>query len=199
LALISFDINPRNISNIDCVDHIMGFFNDSQIGNPLIIQDDIFGILSLLSAGINKDHEIIRTVSAHIIEQQQDNGAWGDVDTTAAALMALHGSGENITSPSIQHGINFIQSQQSSSGGFTSWGSTNTATTSWVLSCLTALDQDPLSDEWRKNGNSPVSYLLSMQQPDGSFYYTGDTSSNPAWMTAYTVISLTGHTYLLQS
>jgi prenyltransferase beta subunit len=113
--------------------------------------------------------------------------------------MALYASGKNISSPAIQKGLDYIRDHQTISGGFTSWGSTNTATTAWVLCALSTLDIDPLSGDWMQGDNSSVSYLLSMQQSDGSFSYSKDTSLDPTWTTAYALISLSGKSFIINS
>ena len=195
LALISLQIDPQNVSGINCVQHIIDLYHDGQIGDPAQIQDDIFGILSLRSAGVAKEHEIIQNVTQYIIEQQQDNGSWGDADTTAAALMALNASGKDKSSQVIKKAIKFIHNQQSPSGGFTSWGSTNTATTSWVIMALTSQEIDIFSSEWMQQDISSISYLLSMQHPNGSFYYTEHSHLHPTWMTAYALIAMTGNSF----
>jgi len=199
LALISFDIDPYNVNGINCIEHILSYYDNHQIGEPSIIHDDIFGILALRSAGISKENKTIQQVQSHIINQQERDGGWGDVDTSAAAIMALIASGENQSSEIIQEGRRFLRDHQTASGGFTSWGSTNTATTSWVLCSLSLLEEDPLTEEWMQQENSAISYLISMQNPDGSFLYTTNTELNPVWMTAYAMISLTGNTFFINS
>jgi hypothetical protein len=196
LALVAFGVNPRNVSGVDFVERIKEFYDHGQIGFENNDYDDCFGILALRSCDVPKNDEIISSSMNFIKGEQRRDGGWGDVDTTAAAILALTAYNSTDTTLRIQNAIDFIKSKQTEEGGFFSWGCTNTASTSWVLCSLSSLCENPFSDTWKKNNHSPVDFLLDLQQADGSFLYSENSAMNPEWMTAYALIALTGGTFV---
>ncbi len=199
LALCAFNLNPNNVSGIDVVSTIKDFYHTDQIGQINNTYDDIFGVIALVSAGVNVSESIIQNTISTIRSDQQKDGSWNDVDTTAAAIIALSISKSNDAKTSIQQGLEFIKKHQQNDGGFHSWGSENTATTSWVLCCFTSTEENPYDQNWLKNNHSPVDFLLDTQQKNGSYLYTEKQDLNPAWMTAYALIALTGGTFIITS
>ena len=195
LAIVACNENPGDFGGINFVAKIISFYDGSQIGDPTILYDDIFGILALISAGMDQGTTIIQQVKTHIKNEQETNGGWGDVDSTAAAVMALISSGENPGSEVIQDALDFMKTEQTGDGGFRSWGTTNSATTSWAVDAIVATGQDPTSSAWEKNGNNPIDYLLSLQQEDGSFNWSANQQLSPEWMTSYVIPALLGVPY----
>lgn len=195
LAITACEENPRDFVGINFISKIISFYDGIQIGDQSNLYDDFFGILALISGGIDKDHFIIQNVVDHIKGKQEPNGGWGDVDSTSVAIMALIATGENQDSKIINDALTFIKSAQSENGGFKAWGTANAASTSWAINAINAAGQDPMAIEWEKNGNSPVDFLLSLQQDDGSFDWTNGQSMNPEWMTSYALPALLGKPY----
>lgn len=193
LAIVACNENPRSFGGIDYVAKIKSFYDGFQIGDHLNLYDDFFGILALVASGMDPDSPIIQTTIEHIKERQRENGGWGDVDSTAAAVMALIAAGEKPDSSCITNALSFIKTMQKENGGFQSWGTTNAASTAWAINAIVATGGDPT--EWKNNGNSPVDFLISLQQPNGCFNWTTDQNLNPEWMTAYAVPALLGKTY----
>ncbi|MFE3846282.1 prenyltransferase/squalene oxidase repeat-containing protein, partial [Thermoplasmatota archaeon] len=195
LAIVVCDENPRDFCGVDFIDQIISFYDGSQIGDEVNLYDDIFGVLVLISGEIEKDSTIIRNVINNIKEKQKDDGGWGDVDSTSVAIMALIASGENYNSEIITDALTFIKSYQTDGGGFQSWGDANAASTSWAICSIVAAGENPTSDYWMKNGKSPVDFLLSLQQQDGSFNWSINQNNNPEWMTSYVIPALMGKSY----
>ncbi len=195
LALIAFHIDPTNVSGINIIRKIKDFHHNGQIGSENNIYDDIFGVIALYSYG-EPYSEILQDSINTILTYQDTNGSWGDVDTTAAAINALACYNTSMYKTQIQKALTFIKEYQSDTGGFYSWGSCNSASTSWVLYSLNALEEKPNTDPWRKNGKSPVDYLLELQQPDGSFLYTENSSMNIEWMTTLAILALSGGNFI---
>ncbi len=193
LASVALNENPQDFNGINLVEHIKNYYDGKQIGDPSNLYDDIFGIISLISAGINKNDTIIKNVANYIKEKQGQDGSWGDVDTTSAAIMALTAAGEK--SHIIQKALNYIKTRQQDNGGFISWGATNIATTAWAVDAIVATGGDPTSKEWEKNGKTPIDFMLSLQQDDGSFSWSEERHYNPEWMTAYAIPALLGKPY----
>lgn len=195
LAIVACNENPRDFAGIDFVEKIKSFYDGIQIGKTSILYDDFFGIISLISLGIDKNETIIQNTKSYIINKQNSDGGWGDADSTAAAIMALISSGENKDSSVISNALSFLKTLQADDGGFKSWGITNSASTSWAVMAITAAGKNPTQNEWQKNGNNPISYLLSLQQADGAFNWSNSNNINPEWMTSYVIPALLGKYY----
>ena len=175
---------------------IMSFYTNNQFGKEQNIYDDCFGLFALSCLTNNSINQTIQSNLKHsILNMQKDNGGWNDVDTTALALMALNIVGEPKNSSYILNAVNFLKNNQHPSGGFTSWGSTNTASTAWALSALTTLNASLDEYIWNSSVHNAVDFLLSMQHPNGSFKYTNSSAFNPEWMTAYAIIALRGKSF----
>jgi hypothetical protein len=195
LAIVACDENPKDFAGINFITKIISFYDGEQIGDYANLYDDFFGVLALISGGISKDSYIIKNVIDFIKSKQDSDGGWGDVDSTSVAIMALIASGENPNSEVINNALIFIKTTQADSGGFQSWGNANAASTSWAIQAIVATGQDPTSSGWMKNDNSPVDFLLSLQQEDGSFNWATGQSMNPEWMTSYVIPALLGKPY----
>ena len=195
LAIIACNENPNNFSGIDFVEKIISFYDGTQFDEESILYDDYFGIISLISSGFKTTDLIIQNTKSYIIGKQDENGGWGDADSTAAAIMALISAGEENDSKVITDGLSHLKTLQTSNGGFRSWSETNAASTAWAVMALVATKNDPTSNYWKKNGNDPISYLINLQQDDGSFNWAEDKSINPEWMTTYAIPALLGKYY----
>ena len=195
LAIIACNENPNNFTGIDFIEKIISFYDGIQYDEVSILYDDYFGIISLISAGFKTTDLIIQNTKSYIISKQDENGGWGDADSTAAAIMSLVTAGETIDSKSITDGLTYLKTLQTNDGGFRSWTETNAASTAWAVMAIIATNNNPTSSEWTKNGNDPISYLISLQQQDGSFNWAKDKSINPEWMTSYVIPALLGKYY----
>ena len=195
LAIVACDENPRSFGGIDYLAKVESFYDGVQIGSLVNLYDDFFGILALVCGGIDKDSSVIQTVRAYVKENQNEDGGWGDVDSTAAAVMALITAGEDSNSGCITDALSFMKTTQVGSGGFQSWGTANAASTAWGLNAIVATGRDPTSSEWRINGDSPVDFLLDLQQENGCFNWAVNQNMNSEWMTSYVIPALLGKPY----
>ncbi len=195
LALIALGENPQRCNGVNLLSKILTFYDGSQMGDPANIYDDLFGIISLRACGIKPTNTRIQTLQITIFAKQNSNGGWGDVDTTAMAIMALSACDVPSSSPAVQQALSYLKNQQSQNGGFTSWGSANVASTAWAVSAIVAAEQNPLDTTWQKNGQSPIDFLISLQQADGRFKWSHTSDMNPEWMTAYAIPALLGKPY----
>ena len=122
---------------------------------------------------------------------QQANGGWEwapgwdtDTNSTALALQALLANDEPVTSTTIINGLNYLDTAQNNDGGFpysptSPWGTTSDAnSTAYTIQALLAAGQDPLTGTWVAGSSNPVSYLLSMQLPDGGFRWQTGQDTN---------------------
>jgi len=199
LAIVAAGKNPRDFGGIDYVSTVLGLYDGTQIGDNTLLNDDFWGILALTAIGENQG---IQNSKNFVISNQNSDGGWGwavggnsDADNTAAAISALIAAGESPSSQAISQALGYLQSQQQNDGGFVSEGTTNAAVDSWVINSIIDAGQSPLSDDWRKSGNNPISHLLSLQDADGAFKWTAGMRSNPEWMMTYAIIALLGKSW----
>jgi prenyltransferase beta subunit len=79
--------------------------------------------------------------------------------------------------------MNFLKDSQNTDGGFfysDLWGSTDSDTnsTAYAVQAILAAGEDPTSGRWVISSTNPISYMLSMQLPDGSFEWMPGYGSN---------------------
>jgi hypothetical protein len=137
--------------------------------------------------------------------QQADGGwewspGWGsDTNSTALAMQALIAAGEPATASAVVSGLNFLDAAQSADGGFpyVPAGASDANSTAYVVQALQAAGQDPLSGTWVISGSNPVSYLLAMQLPDGSFEWQPGSGANES-ATRQAVPALLGQPFPLE-
>ncbi|WP_342679885.1 helical backbone metal receptor [Methanofollis sp. UBA420] len=168
---------------------------DGQFGD--FVYTTYWGLLGLAATG-----EETEKTATWLKKQQNEDGGYGwmpgaesDSDDTAAVVMALIAAGEPKNSPAVAKALDYLRQHQMDDGGFNYGGSSssNAASAAWVVQAATAAGEDP--SKWSKNGKDAVSYLQSLQQPDGSFTWTAYTAENPCGMTARAIPALLGRPY----
>ena len=206
LAITSLGYDPRTFANRDYVAALKGFYQNGQIGDPNALNDDIFGILALISAGVSEKDEIISGAKAFLLASQNEDGGWGfaptggsDTNMTAAAILALIAAATPKSHPAVEQAVSYLKSAQNEDGGFpydpqSQFGTaSDSSSTAWVIWALNALGIDPAS--WTKEEGNPVSYLQSLQNQNGYFGFMEaeeeENSFSPI-TTSYAVIALAG-------
>lgn len=190
MALMAAGISPYDGTATDHIAAITEAFDGTQIGVESDINDDIFALLVLLSAGYTENDEIIEKVVAHIAARQNENGSWGaSVDMTAAGIQALAPLTSDAAVTARAKARAHLKSQQKDDGGFG-----NSFATSWALMAIAALGETP--ENWSKNGTTPLAYLKGQQQSDGGLETIGTLDSNRLWATSYAVPAALGKTWL---
>ena len=205
LALTAAGQNPKTFGNENIVDKLKSFYNQNQMGDPSSLNDDIFGLLALLSSGEAKNSPEISGMKAFVAEHQSENGGWGyaigsasDTDTTAAAICALIAAGMDAQDAHIQTALSYIKSNQNPDGGFLSNtafdSNSNTASTAWVIWALNSLNINP--ESLAKGNKNPVAYLTGNQNEQGWFadQSGGQENGFTPVTTAYAAIALSGKT-----
>ena len=179
LAIVAADEDPTSFGGMDFVALLNAEYDNTQIGDDTLVNDDFWGIMGLIAAGTSPSSPVITDSIDFIKQNQNADGGWSwsageasDVDDTAAGIMALIAAGESASSTEVTGALAYIKAAQMTNGGFESWGSTNADTNSWAIDAIVAADQNPTDDGWPAgSGNDPVDDLLTFQQADGSFYY----------------------------
>jgi energy-coupling factor transport system substrate-specific component len=135
------------------------------------------------------------------LEHQQDRdggfnyatrGGMSDVDDTGAVLSALSGARALTT---VRRAVAYVRSEQNADGGFptTRGAASNAQSTAFAICGLIAARVQPARVH-RHRSPSPVAYLKSLVQADGSVDYSRANSQTPVWVTAEAEIALSGHT-----
>lgn len=211
LAITAAGHDPRTFPSEDFVAKMKSFASDVQLGDPNLLNDDIWGILALLSAGASLDDPVVQHAKAFVLANQNTDGGWAwnvggasDTNDTAAAIMALLEVGVSPTDSAIQKAVAYLKSAQNEDGGFpydpqSPFGTDSDGNSdAWVIMAITKLGQDPLS--WTKSPANPVVHLLSLQDEDGGFWWVapGTSEWNNKGATADAVIALTGKSFPIQ-
>ncbi len=197
MALLALGINPHTGTKVSYIDPIVRAYDGIQIGDPELVNDDMFALFPLIHTGYTSSDSIIQNITAYIISKQKPDGSWDtSTDMTAAGIQALSlVPSERGVSHALDQAKEFLLSAQGLDGGFGS-----SYTTSWVIQAIYALDESPR--DWIKNGKSPLDSLARTQESDGGFERMSAGNDTRTWATAYALPALSGtpwtkllHTY----
>ncbi len=125
---------------------------------------------------------------------QQPDGSWEGTDLTGSVIEALNAAGRRGT-PAQARALRYLRSRQNADGGFgqgTPGEASNTASTSWVARALVSAGIAARRWQAGGSGRSPLDYLASMQQSDGSVRHSAAKDVNRVWMTSFTTPALAG-------
>ena len=210
LGITALGEDPRTFTGEDLIAKLKSFAKDSQLGEVNLLNDDIWGILALISAGVDSLDSTVVNSRNYLLNHQNEDGGWGwslgpsDIDDTAAAVMALLEVGLSESDVQIQNAINYIKNAQNQNAGFpydpvSLWGTDSTAnSTAWALSMIYKLGQNPEAGDWAKEGSGPVSFLENLQNDSGYFGYQSAGEIDNAYSaitTAQAAIALAGGYY----
>jgi hypothetical protein len=175
-------------SRSNLVARVAELFDGTQIGEPGLLNDDIFGVLALHQAGAPP--ELLRRIVDYLRTKQLPDGGWSwnaspgataDTDMTGSVVAAFCAAGVSPGDPDLNEALDLLHTlQDPATGGFiappASFGvGVNTDTTSWVVSGLIQCGIDPQGPEWTTaQDKTPLDYLVSMQRPDGHFDWTAE-------------------------
>jgi len=198
LAVVAGGGNPYDFAGLDLVAKVKSFQRPGgNIGDA--VNSNAFGILAYKAAGVGIPPGAVQWQKA----AQNRDGGWGNSpgaasnpDMTAASIMALRAAGVDPGDPCIASALFYLRSIQNGDGGFAfQSASSDVSATAWCVQALVAAGQDPAGTAWSKNGNTPWSFILSMQAPDGHFVWMQGRDVNPLWTTAYAVCALARKPY----
>jgi len=183
-----------------------GHFAQPQLQESGFINSHLWSILALIAAG--QDVPDREQAKNWLIKQQNQDGGFGwaqgvasDADDTGIAVQVLVLMGEAPqTSSVLQDALDYLKKCQGEDGGFNSgndWMSngSNASSTAWTLQALTAAGIDASSGEWTKEGVTPVSYLVNLQNQTGFYHWKTDVAATPATTTAHTIAALAQKPY----
>ena len=173
-------------------------------GGAGAINVTVFAILSLAPVNEPGAQAAIQRAADWIEGQQGDDGSWawsdrdgrGEVDMTGAAIQALDAAGRP-GSATEQRALEFLRDALNPDGGFPQFrgeSESNVASTAWAVQGMWAAGIDP--DVWvTGEGREPLSYMASLQQPDGHIRWKQSQDMNGVWMTAYVAPAFAGQAH----
>ncbi len=155
-----------------------------------------FGIMALRASGRSPGSAAVRRAGAWLAAQQNDDGGFAFatraggsfVDETGAALQGLAAARRG--GAVVRRALSYLRRAQNADGGFgqTSGYKSNAQSTAWAVQGIVAGGGRPAS--FRKGGRSPLRYLATLQQDDGSFRYSRSSAQTPVWVTAQVITAL---------
>jgi prenyltransferase beta subunit len=157
-----------------------------------------FGILALRSAGWSKRTRAIRLAVGWLERQQNGDGGFpfsrrggtSDADDTGAVMQALAAGGPR-RAEAVRRAVSYLRRSQNEDGGFGQFSRSrsNAQSTAWAVQGLAAARRRPA--RFRRGATrSPIAYLRSLQQADGSFRYSREHVQTPVWVTAQVIAAL---------
>lgn len=180
MALESLGIDPAAGTGVDYIAPIVRAFDGTQIGDPNLVNDDIFAIFPLLHAGYSTSDPIIAATEAFIIAKQGADGSWASsVDLTAAAIQALAlmpDTGD--TRYAISKAVGYLRGKQKTDGSFG-----DPFSTSWMIQAIAAMNGT--TADWQQRIYTPDYFLATKQDADGSVM--ASSTSDRMWATAYAI------------
>lgn len=167
------------------------------------INDTIFAIVALAPIQEPEAQVAIQHAADWLIAEQDDDGGWSfevkgrrtEADMTGAAIQALRAAGRSDTEAE-RSGLQYLRAMQNSDGGFPEFpgeAESNVASTAWAVQGIWSTGQDP--EAWVKGGKDPLSYMASLQQPDGHIRWKASEDTNGVWMTAYVAPAFAGQAW----
>ena len=190
-------------------------YQDNQLGDPTLLNDDWFGIMAIIAAKDTADYPIATGSVSYIINHQDiATGGFGycadastcgvDSNDTAAAVIALASARKaGIVNPqldtAIASAIKYLQKTKQTDGGFgydtNSWTtSSDSASTSWVLMALNTVADNSLN----AIVSAAQNWLISAQDSaSGSYGYQWNGYNADTPTTANAVLALVGTNWLL--
>lgn len=193
LAARALGLDPRAVGGVDVIAIAEGAYDPA---TGAYAGDDF--TQSIVMIGLACTGNAVGDLADEALKATQidDGGGWGfggfaDADTTAIAIQALLAAGVPASDPDVVEALEYLKATQAADGG---WGydptASNASSTAFAVQALLALGEDPESEMYTKGGNTPVSYLLSQQQADGSF-----AGFDPTYATNQVLPALAGVTY----
>jgi prenyltransferase beta subunit len=214
--------SPRDFAGVDLVGQILerqitgapeeGAFVHQTGEATAGINDTVFAILALSPVREPAVQEAVQRAASWLEDEQNPDGSWpavcpktavttcakngpesGEVDMTGAAIEALNAAGRHDTL-SQEEAFEYLHKAQNPDGGFPEypWESEpNVASSAWAVQAIWSAGQSP--EAWVGTaGGEPLSYMASMQQPDGHIRFKEKEESLGVWMTAYVAPAFAG-------
>lgn len=186
MALMAIGVDPFTGTETNYIVSIVRSFSRGQFGAEDLLNDDIFGLIPVVRAGIVKGSYRVKKVVDHILSRQAADGSWENPDLTAAAIQALLMADNDPRIPeAVRKAREYLRKSQASDGRI----GMNTFSSSWASQALTGtgstLEDKAASEKARK-------YVESKVQADGGIKDGEDSLFNRLWGTAYALAAAEG-------
>jgi hypothetical protein len=212
IAIASTGQSSTNFGGVDYDATLATYHVDKQIGDPTLLNDDIFGVIAADATGNPSLHNAAQDALDYFLAHQSADGGFSyttdtcpwcgsDSNDTAAAIIALHAAEHlQLTNVGLVSGkadalVYLLSTQQPDGGfGYDIYSPSDGSSTAWSLMALNIIG-DPV----RVQALAARNWLLANQNSDGGFTFGayGVTASD-TYTTAHAVIALLGTTWLLQ-
>ena len=192
LAARATGLDPKAVNGTNLIANITAGL-DAATGK--FASDDFSQSIAMLGLACTGNSVPTNAVTALKGTQLKD-GSWGfdglgDPDTTAIAVQALLAADTPKTDAAVAKAITLLKSTIGTDGG---WGfdptASNASSTAYVIQALIAAGEDLNVPQYIRPGPSPVSFLLSQQNPDGS-----SIGFDPVYSTNQALPALAGRTF----
>lgn len=210
LAIEAADADSSNFGGVNYQNLLLAAHNNQQIGDPTLLNDDIFGILAALVTGNNDLVPVAQDALSYLLAHQSPDGGFSyttnvcafcgpDSNDTAAAIIALHVAQlVQLEDPKLitgeQAAISFLLPLQRDDGGFgyDSFSESDGSSTAWALMALNIL-----GDAVKPQADAARAWLMNNQNSDGGFSYGafGITDSD-TFTSGHALIALLGTTWV---
>lgn len=212
IAISAAGQDPSSFGGVNYEALLATLHTSGQIGDPTLLNDDMFGIIAIDAAHDNALVPAAQDSLAYLLSHQGADGGFSyttatcaycgsDSSDTAAAIIAMYAADDlGLGSPSVDaarsSALTYLLSTQQADGGFGSDASSPSdgSSTGWDLMALNAIGSPAAASAAKARA-----WLMDNQNADGGFSYGayGYTSSD-TYTTSNAVIALLGTTWLLR-
>lgn len=197
LAAISAEENPGAFGGLNLPAMLAASYDAGTGLYGAGLTDQMWAMMAVAALG----QAVPQAAADWLAAQQQADGGfdvagWGaDTDITSVAIEAMIAAGQPITCTVVISALNYLESQQSPTGGFPStsvWGpASNANSTAYSIQGLLAAQENPLGSRWTVDGSTPLDDLLSFQSPSGAFEWQSGNGED-VLATVQSITALTG-------
>ena len=163
-----------------------------------LVNQTAFAVMALRAAGRSTGSPAVRDGVAYLLGEQNADGGFNfggkggpsGIDDTASVLQALAAGGKR-GAPAFRRGVRWLVKRQGPDGGYplAPGQPSNAQSTAFAVQALVAAGRNPA--RVRRNGSrSPIAYLRSLQNADGSIRYSRTSRQTPVWVTAQALAAL---------
>jgi squalene-hopene cyclase-like protein/prenyltransferase/squalene oxidase-like repeat protein len=195
LGLVSQGASPRRANGTDLVARLLRARRRDGSWQGLVNRT-AFAILSLRAAHAGR-RQVAGAVRFLRREVNRDGGfnfggrgGPSGIDDTAAVVQALVAAGHR-RGRTVTRAVRFIVAHQNRDGGFAlqPGGPSNAQSTAWAIQALVAARRHP-GRVRRGRSRTPLGFLRTLVEPDGSVRYSRTSRQTPVWVTAQALTGL---------
>lgn len=212
LSVVAMGNNPGDFNGVNLVEKLHSLHSDNQLGDPTLLNDDIFGVLALVASGPLANSEILANSLEFILAHQAESGgfSWStdtcewcqpDGNDTSAVIQAFSLVKKydlaNLElkirlDVSLALAKNFLLTTQNPDGGFgyDAGSDSDGSSTAWALMALDALGAGE-----SEQAEKAKTWLVNNQNGDGGFHYQAGFGSDTS-TSSHAVIALSNSSWV---